>query len=262
MISVILNVYRRPHNLKKQLDIILSQSIQVKPENIHVWYNDAGVIQNYPEDSSIKTYTSSWNTKFWGRFTAALMCRTEYVAVIDDDIFCEKDWFKNCLDTISNPATRGILGGSGIILPETGYTRHHTKVGWNGLRLDSAQEVDLVGHAWFFRQEWAKYLWQESPATWDNGEDIMFSYLAQKYGGIKTFVPPHPSGNRALWSAAYSASRDAGSDAAATSLGGGHIKQRDVCVEHCKRRGWSILRSRCPDIDSVLRKLSEKGEHV
>jgi glycosyltransferase involved in cell wall biosynthesis len=39
MISVILNVYKRPYTLEKQIESILNQSIEIKPENIHVWYN-------------------------------------------------------------------------------------------------------------------------------------------------------------------------------------------------------------------------------
>ncbi|MGA0327796.1 MAG: hypothetical protein ACO3OK_12425, partial [Limisphaerales bacterium] len=41
------------------------------------------------------------------------------------------------------------------------------------------------------RRDTLKYLWQEYPISWDNGEDIHFSYTAQKYGNIKTYVPPH-----------------------------------------------------------------------
>ena len=39
MISVILNVYKRPYSLEKQIESILNQSVKVNPENIHVWYN-------------------------------------------------------------------------------------------------------------------------------------------------------------------------------------------------------------------------------
>ncbi|MDX9802836.1 MAG: glycosyltransferase [Sulfurimonas sp.] len=241
MISVILNMYRRPYNLKKQLDAVKAQSVTVRPENIHVWYNNGDIPQNYPEDREIKTYTCSWNTKFWGRFLPALLCRTEYVAVFDDDVFPAEDWLRNCLDTIQRPETCGILGGSGILLPGKKGYRPHRKVGWNGLHSDKAEEVDLVGHAWFFRKEWAKYMWMEPPVTWDNGEDILFSYLAQKYGGIKTFVPPHPENNRKLWCTDENMSTVSGSDAAASFIGNtGHYGERDRCVDECRKNGWRI----------------------
>ena len=31
------------------------------------------------------------------------------------------------------------------------------------------------------------------------GEDMHFSYMLQKYAGIKTFVPPHPISDKELW---------------------------------------------------------------
>ena len=46
----------------------------------------------------------------------------------------------------------------------------------------------------------------------DNGEDIMFSYLLQKYGNIKTFVPPHPENNKELWCTDYKFAFESGND--------------------------------------------------
>jgi hypothetical protein len=46
MISVILNVYKRPYTLEAQIKAIKEQSIPIKSENIHVWYDnvEGGVI--------------------------------------------------------------------------------------------------------------------------------------------------------------------------------------------------------------------------
>ena len=82
----------------------------------------------------------------------------------------------------------GILGSAGVIL-NSGIYVDHTRSGWPA-KNENIERVDLVGHAWFFKREWLKYLWMEKPATWDNGEDIHFSYLAQKYGNIQTYCPP------------------------------------------------------------------------
>lgn len=248
MISIILNVYKRPEHLAEQLKRILNQSVPVKPENIHIWYNCHDAPQIPSDMEGITNYVCNKNTKFWGRFLIPLICKTEYVALFDDDIFPEKDWFRNCLDTLRNKDTDGILGGSGIILPEKGYTRQHIKVGWNGVHSPDTVEVDLVGHAWFFRQEIAKFLWYEHPATWDNGEDIMLSFLAKKYGGIKTFVPPHPETDKSKWSASYAESMQVGNGPAASFKKKNHILQRDECVEECKSRGWPILIQKDPDI--------------
>jgi len=240
MISVIINVYKRPHMLEKQIEAIKKQSIPILSENIHVWYNNGDVPYQLPADKKINTYQCSWNTKFWGRFTIPLLVKTEFVAIFDDDIIPEKDWFKNCLNTIKNPLTNGIIGGSGVILKGKGYLPN-IKVGWNAEHSDTVKRVDLVGHAWFFRQEWTKYLWYEKPVTWNNGEDIMFSFLAQKYGGINTFVPPHPESNKNLWSCIYSVGMDIGNDTNASWKKNTHFNERsDVCIS-CINKGWKTV---------------------
>jgi hypothetical protein len=237
-ISVILNVYKRPDTLEKQIQAILNQSVQINPENIHVWYNSSGVQQFLPKNKSIKTYSCNWNTKFFGRFTIPLLCRTEYIAMFDDDILPQKDWFKNCLDSMNKQ--EGIYGGSGVILKSKGYSPF-SKFGWNGGHSNKIERVDLVGHAWFFKQEWIKYLWYEKPISWDNGEDIMFSFLAQKYGNINTFVPPHPENNRNLWSTDYGFASKIGSDSNASWLKRPHVGQRDkICIK-CIDSGWNTV---------------------
>lgn len=240
MISVILNVYKRPHMLEKQIEAIKNQSIGILSEDIHVWYNNGDVQYKLPIDSKINTYQCNWNTKFWGRFTIPLLVKTEYVAIFDDDIIPEKDWFKNCIDVIKNPKTNGILGGSGVILHGMGYVPHN-KFGWNAVHSNDVQRVDLVGHAWFFRQEWTKYLWYEKPHTWNNGEDIMFSYLAQKHGGINTFVPPHPELNKSLWSCNYGIGMDIGNDVNASWKKGSHFNERNSVCVHCINNGWKTV---------------------
>lgn len=242
MISVVLNVYKRPHMLEKQIQALKNQSILIKSENIHVWFNKSGVEQYFPADKDIKTYTCNWNTKFWGRFTIPLMLKTEYVALFDDDIIPQKNWFKNCVETIEIPETNGILGGSGVIIHGRGYVPHN-KFGWNGGNSNKTERVDLVGHAWFFRQEWMKYLWYEKPYTWENGEDITFSYLAQKYGGINTFVPPHPEGDKSLWCTDFMIAQTVGCDANASWKQGGHYNVRnEVCVDYINK-GWKTVRN-------------------
>jgi len=240
MISVILNVYKRPHTLEKQIEAVKNQSVSIKSEDIHVWYNKSDVVQTYPKDEKINTYVCNWNTKFFGRFTVPLFLKTPYIAVFDDDTIPQKDWFKNCMETIEKPETNGILGGSGVILNAKSYYPYD-KVGWNGLHLNEVKRVDLVGHAWFFRQEWTKYLWYEKPFSWDNGEDIMFSFLAQKYGKINTFVPPHPEGKENLWSTDFKSGSNIGSDANASWRFGNHTIDRDKISIYCINNGWKTV---------------------
>jgi hypothetical protein len=240
MISIVLNVYKRPYTLEKQIEAIKNQSIPIKSENIHVWYNKSDVAQYFPADKEIKTYACNWNTKFWGRYTIPLLVNTPYIALFDDDTIPHKDWLKNCLDTIEKPETNGILGCSGVILKEKSYIPFD-KVGWNGRHLDKVERVDLVGHASFFRQEWLKYLWYEKPYSWDNGEDIMFSFLAQKYGNINTFVPPHPENNKNLWGSDFKLGNEIGNDANASWKKGNHYDLRGEICKHCINNGWKTV---------------------
>lgn len=238
-ISVILNVYKRPHNLKKQIEAILNQSVEIKLENIHVWYNASGVQQYLPKDKRIKTYSCNWNTKFWGRFTIPLLVTTPYVAMFDDDIYPQQDWFKNCMDSMNKQ--EGIYGGSGVILHGKKYNPN-SKVGWNGLHSNKIERVDLVGHAWFFKQQWTKYLWYEKPKSWNNGEDIMFSYLAQKYGEINTFVPPHPEDNKKIWSSDFNFAMTHGNDSVASYRLKPHYNDRNLICEHAINNGWKTIK--------------------
>jgi hypothetical protein len=227
--------------LEKQIEAIRNQSIPVKSEDIHVWYNKCDVVQYHPVDKNIRTYVCNWNTKFFGRFAIPLLVKTPYVAVFDDDIIPQKDWLKNCIETIEKPESNGILGGSGVVIFGRAYYPFD-KIGWNGIHSDKAERVDLVGHAWFFRQEWAKYLWYEKPFSWDNGEDIMFSYLAQKHGGVDTFVPPHPEGDTNLWCTDFNTSNEVGNDANASWLKTSHIPERDGICVYCLDNGWKTVK--------------------
>jgi len=139
----------------------------------------------------------------------------------------------------------GIYGGSGILTNGKTYTPHQ-KVGWNGLKRDEITEVDLVGHAWFFKQEHSKFMWTEPIPSWDNGEDIFFSFIAQKHG-IKTFVPPHPNNETNLWSndrrQASTNGVDWGSDNNAHYLTNkGHTNLRNELVREMIARGWRTVK--------------------
>jgi hypothetical protein len=226
--------------IEKQIQSIKDQSISIKSEDIHIWYNRSDVAQHYPQDKEIKTYACSWNTKFFGRFTIPLLIKTPFVALFDDDTIPHRDWLKNCLETIEKPESNGILGGTGVILKTKAYVPFD-KVGWNGQHLDTTCRVDLVGHAWFFRQEWVKYLWYEKPFDWNNGEDIMFSFLAQKYGNIQTFVPPHPENNKDLWSSDFKIGNEVGNDVNASWTKGSHYPERGKICEFCINNGWSTV---------------------
>jgi len=241
MISVILNIYKRPEYLNDQIYAVLNQSVKVYPKDIHIWINKSDKKFNFVGIDNFNVYNCNWNTKFWGRFMIPLLCNTKYVAIFDDDTIPQKDWFKNCIETIENPKYNGILGGSGVLLKGDAYDPHQ-KYGWIGINNEKPERVDLVGHAWFFRQEWAKYMWYEKPYSWENGEDITFSYLAKKYGDINTYVPPHPISEPNLWCTNSKSGSIKGNDESASWRIKSHKSIRnEICRYYIKKSGWKTV---------------------
>ncbi len=236
-ITAILTVYKRGRYLPAQIEALRNQS--QPPTEIWVWINDAG--EDIPDVSDIadRVVVSNTNWKFWGRFALANMVRTQYVCLFDDDILPQPNWLQHCLNTI-HAGTNGILGGSGVLLPKSGgYSSKH-KVGWNGHHYDEPTQVDLVGHAWFFDKRVLKYMWEEPPLSWENGEDIHFSAMALKHGNVGTYVPSHPESDHSLWSCRPDFGKAVGRTSTATFKTETHHHVRDDIVNACRANGWLI----------------------
>ena len=240
-ITVILNCYRRPYNLKMQVDAIRSQS--VKPVQIWLWIN-------YHEDNKDfdpstlgvdKVFSNDFNWKFYGRFAAALLADTEYIAIYDDDTIPGKRWHENCLKTMKTH--EGILGSAGIILKSDRYV-NHDRCGWPTQNRE-VTEVDLVGHSWFFKREWLRYLWQEKPVTWENGEDIQFGFMAKVHGGIPTYCPSHPPEDREMHGSILGNELGIDNKATSTNSSVSHqqfFSERDRCVQEGLKAGWKTVK--------------------
>ena len=240
-ITVILNAYRRPYNLKMQIEAIRNQT--KTPKQIWLWVNAHEDNKDFDFTSLDvdRVFHNDFNWKFYGRFAAALLVDTEFVAIFDDDTVPGTKWFDNCLNTMSQ--TEGILGSAGVILKGSQYVQHD-RCGWPTHNSETT-EVDLVGHAWFFKREWLQYLWREKPTTWHNGEDIQFSYLAQKYAGIKTYCPPHPAQDVEMHGSVLGNELGIDNKATSTNSAVSHkqfFSERDVCVQTGLRAGWKTVR--------------------
>ena len=86
-------------------------------------------------------------------------------------------------------------------------------------------------------------MWREEPYTWENGEDIQFSYLCKKYGNIKTYVPEHPLENRDKFSSLKGI--EYGVDDKATSHPSNHeifYSERDQQVKSYISSGWKTVK--------------------
>lgn len=240
-ITVILNAYRRPYNLPMQIEAIRSQTNP--PKYIWLWVNAHEDNAGYDFESLgvDRIFKNDYNWKFYGRFAAALLADTEYVAMYDDDTVPGKKWHYNCLETMKTH--EGILGTAGIILKGDLYVQHD-RCGWPTHNTETT-EVDLVGHGWFFKREWLRYLWQEKPTTWDNGEDIQFAFMSKIHGNISTYCPPHPQEDRELHGSILG--NELGIDVKATSTNQeiSHqqfFNERDVCVRTGLKKGWRTVR--------------------
>lgn len=245
-ITAIMTGYNRPMNLITQVKAIDAQT--VPPDDIFLWYNqgDAHQISVLSELKGlrVKHVKCDHNFKFHGRFALAMLAQTEYVAIFDDDSIPGPDWFKSCLETLETH--EGILGASGVILKGPTYYPYFN-AGWNatpGVSRDIPVEVDLVGHAWFIRKEYLKFMWMEEPLSWDNCEDLQLSFLAQKYGGIRTYCTPHPNDNQDIWGSIDG--QRLGTDTVATSLQdqGEFADDRNGLVKEAINRGFRPLYSR------------------
>lgn len=249
-ITVILNCYRRPQYLRNQILAILQQS--VKPKEIWIWVNESEetksfdwfIINDLVEKHNIRVVSSNYNWKYCGRFSLACMVDTTWTAIFDDDTIPGTNWFANCLECMDNVHSDPhenvpypILGGVGVTLHQDDAYQPNTRHGWVSAN-EFRQKVDLVGHAWFFPAHYIQHMWRKKP-MWDNGEDMHFSAMCQIYGGIDTWVPPHPKNDTSLWSSLHGV--QLGVDSVASSATKNHVEfyqQRNECVKRLSKMGW------------------------
>jgi hypothetical protein len=86
-------------------------------------------------------------------------------------------------------------------------------------------------------------MWIDSPISWENGEDMQLSYFAQKYGGVKTYVPPHPINDISLWGSHPDKGTIYGQDTNANSVDKfrSHMDERNRIVKEQLKRGWKLV---------------------
>lgn len=230
-----------------QINALLNQT--VKPEEIWIWKNygegfdnqfDWPKFEKEAESMGIRTVSSNYNWKYCGRFALANLVDTEYTAIFDDDTIPGQDWFLNCMQTIKSH--KGILGSVGVRL-RGNYYQPHTRIGWS-TQNPNVEQVDLVGHSWFYPSEYTKYMWMKKP-MWENGEDMHFSAMAQIFGGIKTFVPAQPP-SRPTFNGSTNGMK-MGMDAVASSHVRNHntfYAQRNRYVNELIESGWKLYKDK------------------
>src|SRR5487761_789304 len=118
-ITAIITAYRRPGNILPLVHSLRAPTVRAAA--LWGWANEPNEKMKavLAEVKLDRIVTSSDNARFHGRFALALLARTEYVAIFDDDSLPGPKWFENCLTTMSD--TPGILGTAGIVLGGPGY---------------------------------------------------------------------------------------------------------------------------------------------
>ena len=218
MISVVLTVYARPDNLDIQLEHIKKQSIKSDEIFIVVDHNP-NVQFDYQKYKEYKIVSYSSNMGVWARFSVALLSKNKYVCVFDDDTIPGLKWFENCINTLKK--VDGLLGTVGVKFNKGAIDYNYfDRVGWPNPN-DEIEEVDIVGHSWFFKRDILEKFWNNTHdhhAFKKSGEDMHFSYIINKELGLNTFVPPHPKNNTEFWGSLPEYAQELGSDSNALSL--------------------------------------------
>lgn len=235
-IAVVLNAFKRTEFLELQLNAIENQTI--KPSNIYVWQNSGGEIPEKLKSRFILAECSE-NLGVWARFAFALNIDADYICVFDDDTIPGNRWFENCVNTIKE--YDGLLGTRGLRYLSNKRYHPFENYGW-GNPNEEVKEVDIVGHAWFFKREHLAVFWSELPPTNFSkvaGEDIHFSYMLQKFG-LGTYVPPHPKDDLSLWGSLPEYGKSLGTDENAISVNPEAFKKFDIALKYYVSKGFQI----------------------
>ncbi|MDR1285570.1 MAG: glycosyltransferase [Campylobacteraceae bacterium] len=269
-VSVVLNLYKRPENLDLQLNAIKNQTL--KPKEILLYQDGTGDSIKIPENLKNKFDFIEINPKnigVWGRFAFAMnMAKNKYICIFDDDTIPGNRWLENCHTEMLK--MEGLYGTIGIILKKPyDYPDHVNKsyyrVGWDG-ELDFTTEVDFVGHSWFFKKEWLRYLF-EAPKEIQMyklvGEDMSFSYQLLQHG-IKTYVPPHPIGNSDLHGSLKKHAYGLGTTKTGISMNANHLKTMKEAIAILLNKKWNILTNKNPKyiIYIDMKKSLEKKQYI
>jgi len=243
-ITVILNAYRRQDYLSRQIQAVSQQTLP--PAEILVWNNGQALASQDLNYSGTIIANSSKNFGVWSRFALALNSETEYICILDDDTFPGLNFFKSCVGIVSK--YNCLVGARGLrFLTNTSYSPF-LSFGWDNPN-ENLEEVDIIGHAWFFRREWLSYFWRELPVLNTSrmvGEAIHFSYCLRRYGGIKSCVGPHPLRDQSVWGSDPHYARVIGGDSSAISTQHGSFERFDAAYRLYISKGMVILNDLTP----------------
>ena len=237
-ISVILNVYRRGSVLPEQILSIRGQSIE--PIEILVWENGNDSVP-IELRNGLKISRSNYNFGVWARFAYALNAKGDFICILDDDTIPGTRWFENCLETMVN--TPGLLGARGLVFENKNSYSMNKDVGIYNPNMKTEQ-VDIVGHSWFFKKEWLSAFWACADQRFQDdlaGEDIHFSFALQKLLNLPTLVPRHPENDYTFWGANPELSKIYGSNKDAISSSKESLLKFESALNHYRKLGFKTI---------------------
>lgn len=192
--TVILTVYGRQENFLNQIKSLHSQIIP--PKEIIVFIDkhpskSSLEILKYCKENNIQAVSATKNVGVWGRFSTALLSKYDNIFILDDDIVPGKRWFENCIGILNS--RKSVVGGVGVCFnPNTSDYNVNHRIGWVNPKLDKIH-ADVIGHCWGAKREFFEKFWVNTNhhhKSSKSGEDIHFSWLAQKYN-YEVIVPFH-----------------------------------------------------------------------
>lgn len=239
MITVVLNAFKRQSYLKQQIDCVLSQTVPA--ERVLIWNNGDPLDLNGYGDK-VMIANNSNNLGVWSRFAYAINAETEYVCMLDDDTFPAPRFFESCLEQMEREPA--LLGARGLRFLSASRYHPFISFGWDAPN-EKAEVVDIVGHAWFFKREWLGTFWRELPPLNTSrlvGEDMHFSFMLQKYHGIRTMVPPHPLSQPSIWGSDPEVAMRLGTSKEAVSQGDDALLKFDMALRICTSNGFRLCK--------------------
>lgn len=232
IITTVLQIYKRNKYLNEQIEAIKNQSIK---SNIVIVHNEGGVRFDYIDDNIQYIYANP-NMKYHLRFAIGLLYNTEYISFFDDDTIPGKNWYENCIETIEKHNCICVSNGRDVNIDNKTQT---CPGGWCSPN-DKEIKCWFGGHAWFMKKSSLKYMWYDEIIEKENGEDIQLSANCLKYGGIPTYVPPHPKNDIDKWGSVKGMSL--GSDKDASYINNPqHYQERIKLLEYYINKGWNPL---------------------
>ena len=261
-VDVVLTCYKRPQVLAQQLAAVKNQTL--KPRRIFL-YQD-GIDGYYEVELNDKILSefdgykiSATNGGVWKRFEfAEEIAKSPYVCVFDDDTIPGERWLENC--HMNMMQQRGVFVTNGILIPTAeNYFTEKVCVGWHRANSKTCA-VDFGGHAWFFEQEYLKWMLAKPYRKKYKlvGEDMTLSFAALEHG-FGTYVPQHPKKILSLWGSLPEFGWKYGMNEIAVSFNSDNMEMMVSALKEMHSDGWKILLEKNPDyFKEILQVLSSK----